>query len=194
MDSSLPAHFSELAAVDLIGLGLVGVLVILGLWRGLWWQVLRLVGVVAAVIVARVFSPETAAWISEQWPDLEGRLAHGVAWFGIFLLALGAASMLGLLGQRLLEAMQLGLANRLGGGILGAATGLVMHLAGVVILCQLAPAAFVERHVAGTYTERVVDAASTRWRVVLGAEAANEVDRLLKGLHAAEPADEDGPR
>ena len=95
MDSSLPAHFSELAAVDLIGLGLVGVLVILGLWRGLWWQVLRLVGVVAAVIVARVFSPETAAWISEQWPDLEGRLAHGVAWFGIFLLALGAASMLG---------------------------------------------------------------------------------------------------
>ena len=170
----------DLAPLDLVGLGLILLLVALGLWRGLWWQVIRLLGLVCAVALARVFSPETAAWISESWPDLEPRLTHGLAWGSVFLLTLGAASILGLLGQKLLEAMQLGLANRLGGAIIGAVTGVTIHLTGLVVLCQLAPESFVARHVPGTYSERLIESAGSRWRVVLGAEAANEIDRLLR--------------
>ena len=169
----------ELAALDIVGLSIVGILILLGLWRGLWWQVIRLLGLVAAVALARVFSPETALWISESWPDLSPRLAHGTAWVSVFLLTLGAASLLGLLGQRILEAMQLGLANRLGGAVVGAVTGVLVYLAALVMFCQLAPEGFVAEHVPGTYSERLVDAAGRRWRVVLGAEAARELERVF---------------
>ena len=170
----------DLAPLDWVGVGLVVILVVLGLWRGLWWQVIRLLGVVAAVAAARILSPEGAEWIHEQW-ELDPRFANGAAWLGIFLLALGAATLLGVFGQRLLEAMQLGFVNRLGGGVAGAATGLLLHVVGLVVVCQLSSEAFVERYVSGTYSERLVEAASSRWRVVLGAEAAGEVDRLLEG-------------
>ncbi len=170
----------NLAPLDIFGLGLILVLVALGLWRGLWWQVIRLLGLVCAVALARVFSPETSAWISESWPDLQPRLAHGIAWAAVFLLTLGAASLLGLLGQKLLEAMQLGLANRVGGAIIGAATGVIIHVSALVFVCQLAPESFVAKHVPGTYSERLLESAGSSWRVVLGAEAADEVQRVFQ--------------
>jgi len=177
MDSYASA-ITSLAPLDMVGLGLIGALVALGLWRGLWWQVIRLIGVVLAVALARIFSPEAATWIGETWPDLSPRLTQGLAWFSIFVLALGAASILGLLGQRLLEAMQLGIVNRLGGGLAGAVTGMLLHLAALIAIVQLAPEPFVERHVAGTVSGRLVDMAGNRWRVVIGAEAANQIDQL----------------
>ena len=170
---------SQLAPLDLVGAVLVSALLALGAWRGLWWQVIRLAGVVLAVVAARLFAERGALWIGENWPDLPLRAAHGISWVGFFLLALGASSLLGLLGQRLLEIMQLGLLNRVAGGLLGAATGFLLHVALLMGLCQLAPPNFVETHVAGTVSENVVDVVGSRWRVVLGAEAAAEVDRLL---------------
>jgi uncharacterized membrane protein required for colicin V production len=188
MERTLHA-LQELAPVDVVGLCIVALLVILGLFRGLWWQVIRLVGLCAAVAVARLASPGLAAWELRAWPELPPRLAQGSAWLIVFLLALGAASLLGLLGQRILEAIQLGWANRFAGGILGAVTGLVLHAAALVVMCQLGPAGFVERHVAGSHSERLVQAVGSRWKVVLGAEASAEVDRLLR---QAAPAAADG--
>jgi membrane protein required for colicin V production len=174
----------NLAPLDIVGLSIVGLLVLLGLWRGLWWQVIRLLGLVAAVALARVFSPEVGLWISETWTELSPRLAHGTAWVSVFLLTLGAASILGLIGQRILEAMQLGLANRLGGAVVGALTGVLVHLAALVVFCQLAPEGFVADHVPGTYSERLVNATGNRWRVVLGAEAADEIQRVFDRMPA----------
>ena len=184
--SSLITSLRELAPIDLVGLGLVTALFLLGIWRGLWWQVIRLAGLILAVALARVFSPETAVWILEWWTDLSPRVAHGIAWASVFLLTLGAASILGLLGQKILETMQLGLVNRAGGAVAGALTGALVHLTLLVFVCQLAPGAFVTQHVAGTYSDQVLDKVSSQWRVVLGAEAAGEVDRLL-GREAPEP-------
>ena len=42
------------------------------------------------------------------------------------------------------------------------------------------PERFVAEHVSGTYSERLVDAAGSRWRVVLGAEAADELERVFR--------------
>ena len=169
----------ELAGLDMVGLGLVGVAVILGLARGLWWQLIRLAGIVAAIVFARTFSEEGAAWIAERWPEISPRLAQGGAWIGLFLAAMIAATLLGMVGHRLLEAMQLGLANRLGGGLLGAATGVIMHLALIVGLVQLAPTSFVEKTVAGTYSEQLYQVAEDRWQGVLNPVAAAEVKRLF---------------
>ena len=185
MNSSLPQTASEgfdLAALDIVGLVVLGLLVLLGLWRGLWWQVIRLVGVVAAVALARAFGAGLAEPIAERWPDVSSRLAYGIAWIGIFLVTMGAATLLGLLGTKLLAAMQLGLVNRVGGGVAGAVTGILIHVAVLVALVQLAPEEFVGRAVAGTYSEKLYDAVGSRWPVVINpsADAAAEVDLLLE--------------
>ena len=179
---------SSLAPLDMLGLGLVLLLLLLGVWRGLWWQVIRLVGLVIAVGVARVLAPEASAWILENSSDLSPRVAHGVAWGAIFMLTLGAATILGMLGQRLLEAMKLGVLNRAGGALAGAVTGVVVHLAILVALSQLAPEEFVSKHIGGTYSSELLDRAGSQWRVALGAEAASEVDRLIgDGLKRSQP-------
>ena len=176
MSLSLPTW---LAPVDLFGSVLVLLLLVMGLVRGLWWQVIRLVGVVLAVLAARILGASLAGMISGFWPELSSRASHGAAWATIFLLTLGAASLLGLFGQRVLEAMKLGLANRAAGALAGAATGVLVHVALVVVLCQLAPPLFVGRYVAGTFSERLYAEVAQRWPGVLGVEAAQEVERVL---------------
>ena len=173
MSPSLPTW---LAPVDLFGSVLVLVLLVLGLVRGLWWQVIRLVGVALA------------GMISGFWPQLSSRASHGAAWASVFVLTLGAASLFGIFGQRVLEAMKLGLANRAAGALAGALTGVLVHVALVVVLCQLAPPPFVGRYVAGTFSERLYARLAQRWPGVLAAEAALEVERVLEpgSQHASE--------
>jgi uncharacterized membrane protein required for colicin V production len=167
------------APLDLVGLCLVVVLAGLGLYRGLWWQAIRLVAVTLAVVAARMLGPQVAVRLHDIWPELSLRVGNGIAWGAVFLAALLAGSLLGLLGQRLLEAMQLGLANRLAGGVVGAVTGLCAHVVLVVLLCQLTPSSFLGQHVVGTYSERLYSAIGQRFPVVLAADAADEVDRAL---------------
>jgi uncharacterized membrane protein required for colicin V production len=169
----------ELAGLDVLGAVIVLVLFLLGMARGLWWQLIRLAGIVAAVVLARGFGNRGAEWIQRVWPEIEPRMAHGVAWIALFLVGMGVAMLLGMLGHRLLEALQLGLVNRVTGGILGAATGLVAHIALVMALCQLAPKSFVEQKVAGTYSDRLYQATGARWKGLLNPVAAAEVERLL---------------
>jgi uncharacterized membrane protein required for colicin V production len=177
----------DLAWIDGVGLGIVGAFLILGFVRGLWWQVIRAAGLFAAVIVARAASPALAGWVAHQWPDLSTRSANGIAWGALFLIALCAATLLGILGRRLLEVMQLGLADRLGGAAVGAVTGLGLHVALLVLLCQLGTEAYVARTLGGTRSERVVDAVGARYPVVLGKEAGAEVDLLLQRARALAP-------
>ena len=169
-----------IAPLDLGGVLVIALLLLLGLARGLWWQVIRLLGVTAAVLTARWLGPPVAARLLATWTDLESRTAHGIAWGGLFLLALLLASFLGILGQRTLEAMKLDLANRIAGGCAGAATGLGVHVAVVLILCQIAPAPALHRYVAGTYSERLYGTLGLRWPVALASDPAQEVDQVLE--------------
>jgi len=199
MDPALPASAASsasaplgtlgtLATLDWVGLGLIVLLVALGVWRGLWWQVVRLLGIVAAVALARGLSGGFAERISALWPELSPRLANGVAWISIFLVAMAVAALLGLLGNKVLQVMQLGLANRVGGGFAGLLTGLLLHGAVLIVLCQLAPEPFVGRVVAGSYSERLVGVAGERFPVLMTDEAAREVRRLLDRDPAAPAA------
>lgn len=168
------------APLDLVGLGLVTILLVLGLYRGLWWQVMRLVGLTLSVLAARAIGAPLALKLMQLFPELEPRTAHGLAWLTLFLTALLACALLGILGQRMLEAMKLDLANRLAGGVAGAATGFSAHVVVVVLLCQLAPPRMLGKYVVGTYSERVYAALGGRRPVVLAAEAAREVDHALE--------------
>lgn len=172
---------TNLAVIDMIGLGLVGILAVLGIWRGLWWQVIRLAGVFAAVVLARAFGAGLGELLLEKWPDLSPRLAHGIAWIGVFVVTMGAATILGILGNRLISAMALGFANRLGGALAGVVTGLLIHIAVIVGICQLAPENFVSRVLTGSWSEQLYEAVGSRWPVVIDGESADEVDDFLEG-------------
>ncbi len=166
-------------ALDLVGLGLIVVLLLLGLYRGLWWQVIRLVGVALSVLVARAAGAPLAQRLMALFSELEPRMAHGLAWGTLFLTTLLACALLGLLGQRMLEAMKLDLANRFAGACAGAATGFFLHIVLVVLVCQLAPERVLGKYVAGTRSERLYTVLGIQRPVVLASEATEDVDRIL---------------
>lgn len=166
--------------LDLIGLVLVVVLFVLGAVRGLWWQVIRLVGVTLSVCVARAFGARLAERVLVFFPELTPRSAHGIGWGVLFLLALLAFALLGLLGQRMLEAMKLDLANRLGGALAGALTGLCLHVAVVVLLVQLATPSWLGRHASGSYSEHIYTSLGLRRPVVMASEAVHEVEQIYE--------------
>ena len=68
----------SLSWLDTFGLVIVGVMLLLGAFRGLWWQVIRLVGLVGAVAIARALSPKLAPHLAEQFPDLPSRVGFGI--------------------------------------------------------------------------------------------------------------------
>ena len=90
MENSL----AELAWIDIVGLVLVGGSLVLGIFCGLWWQIIRLVGLVGAVLLARGLSPSLAPLLEEAAPSLGPRYAAGVVWLSVFVLGLIAATLL----------------------------------------------------------------------------------------------------
>lgn len=173
-----PPTASDLAWIDLVGLGLVGLFGLLGAFRGLWWQVFRLVGLVAAVGIARAFAPRLAGR-AEDWLSLAPPLAQGLSWLALFLFVLLVASLVGRLGKKTLEAMQLGLADRFGGLLAGAVTGLLLHAAFLVGLTYLAPESWVERTLRGTWSRPVLEVVTTRAPLLVDGEAAARIREFL---------------
>lgn len=171
-------QLTGLAWIDQFGLALAGVFLLLGVWRGLWWQVVRLLGVVAAVALARGLSPRFAPGVQETL-ELDATVAHGLAWMALFLAGLVVASLFGMIGKRTLEAMQLGLVDRAGGAVAGLLTGIVLHLAVLVVLIALAPGGWATRQIEGTRSAFLLDAFSQKAHVLVDAQAAERFPPLL---------------
>jgi uncharacterized membrane protein required for colicin V production len=172
---SFPIPGLDLPWIDQVGILLVIAFLVLGIWRGLWWQVVRLAGVVAAVAVARAFTPRFVDPIRESFPELSDSVAHGTVWFVLFLGGLVAASVLGLIGKRALETMQLGLVDRLGGGLAGALTGAILHAAALVVLTALAAPDWSQRALQGTRSAFFLGALSQKAHLLVDAHAAERL-------------------
>lgn len=163
--------------VDQVGLFLVLCFILLGIWRGLWWQVIRLVGVVASVVLARSLAPRFVPSVEAAFPEfaeMSAGVAYGVVWTALFLAGLVVASVLGMLGKRALQAMQLGLVDRAGGAVAGAATGVLVHCALLVVLGQTAPA-FSERTLEGSRSAFLLSALSQKAHLLVDAQAAERM-------------------
>jgi uncharacterized membrane protein required for colicin V production len=170
---------SGLMNVDLVGLGLVAVFALLGAWRGLWWQLLRLVGLAAAVLTARSLEPSVSGLVEGRLSDLDPRVLHGVVWLVLFLATGALFAMLGKLGKRMLEAMQLGLLDRVGGAVAGITTGLVLHAALLAALVQIASDAFLAQHLHHSYSEKLVQLAGVEQPFLFRAERGHAVHQRL---------------
>lgn len=144
----------------------------IGAVRGLAWQVVRLVGVVAALAVARALAPRAASWVGARFPGLEDRAAHAVAWCATLALALALVSVLLRLVREDEVAPQLGLVDRAGGALAGALAAVVLHVGIVVAVCGLGPREWSIATLSGTQSQRLFAAWTQRVPLFVDAQAA----------------------
>jgi membrane protein required for colicin V production len=123
--------FDNLGWVDLTLLALLGLSVLIGLVRGLVFELMALVGWVVAYVSAQAFSPQALPYVPIGAPG--SALQLGVAFVATFIVVLVAWSLLARLVRLGLHATPLTLIDR----VMGAGFGL---LRGGVLLLVLATA------------------------------------------------------
>ncbi|MBL8863398.1 MAG: CvpA family protein [Planctomycetes bacterium] len=159
--------------LDLFGFGLIVLFVVLGARRGLWWQLVRLLGLAAVIAVARALVPRLAPALGEALPELDPRIASGLVWLSILALGLALVALVGRLGKAAIEAAQLGLVDRAGGALAGALSGVLLHGLIVLLLVLLGPLEWARSAVQDTRSERLFDTLGRRLS-------------LLEDVHASE--------
>jgi membrane protein required for colicin V production len=128
---------SQLGWVDWALLAVLVASVVVGLWRGLVFEVLSLAGWVVAFIAAQAFAPGVAAVLPIGVPG--SALNHGVAFALTFLLALIVWALGSRLLRLIIHATPLQPVDRMLGGVFGLARGAVLLLA-VATVVMLSPA------------------------------------------------------
>lgn len=131
----------ELGWVDVTALSVIAVFFVVGLFKGFVWQVSRVAILVVAYIVAGRFGADLGAWLA-QWmgsptpsPEQQETSIY-LAYVAIFLGVLIVLSLLALLLQKLVRKAGMTFFDRLGGGVVGIATGgaVVLFLLAVVLM------------------------------------------------------------
>jgi uncharacterized membrane protein required for colicin V production len=157
--------------LDLVGIGLVALFALLGARRGLWWQLVRLLGLAAILAVARALAPRLVPGLVAALPTLDPRLASGLVWLAILALGLAVVALVGKLGRETIEAAQLGFVDRAGGALAGFLSGALLHAAFVLLLVLLAPAEFAREAVRDTRSARLYDTLGRRVTLLEDAHA-----------------------
>jgi membrane protein required for colicin V production len=121
-----------LTAVDWILLAVLGLSMLMGLWRGLVQEVLSLAGWVAAFFVAQIYAPQAAAWLPMEGSSQMLRYAAGFV--AVFIAVLIATVLVSFVIKKLASAVGLGPLDRLLGSVFGLLRGLVILLAVTVVV------------------------------------------------------------
>ncbi|MBX3608174.1 MAG: CvpA family protein [Piscinibacter sp.] len=118
--------------VDLVLAAVLLISVVIGLWRGVVFEVLSLLGWVAAWFAAQWFAPQVAQWLPVGAPG--SALNLGAAFALTFIGALIAWTLAARLIRLLLHATPLSLVDRLLGAVFGVLRGVVLLLALAVVV------------------------------------------------------------
>jgi uncharacterized membrane protein required for colicin V production len=160
--------------IDLVGLATVVTFLGLGIKHGLVWQVTRLLGMLLAVVIARSVSPAiTPKFVGAL--DLPERACQGIVWLLTFLACLMIASGIGMVGKRALQAVQLGPMDRTGGALAGAATGMVVHSALMILLMSVGSTRWAAHTFEGSHSAVLLDNLSRKSNFLLNAQAAERI-------------------
>jgi len=126
---------ATIAPIDLVVAAIVATAVLRGLWLGLIREAFSIAALAGAVIAVRLFADPAGAWLAAEAAamgyalgDWTARIAAAVLLVVVVLAGVGIAGRMIRRGAR---AVGLGFADRLGGGVLGAAEGLLV--AGLVV-------------------------------------------------------------
>ena len=121
-----------ISAVDWILLAVLGLSLLLGLWRGIVQEVLSLVGWVAAFYVSQMYAPMAAAWLPMEGSSQMLRYAAGFV--VVFVAVLIATVLVSWVVKKLVSAVGLGPLDRLLGSLFGLMRGVVILLAVTVFV------------------------------------------------------------
>ena len=121
-----------LSAVDWILLAVLGLSLLLGLWRGIVQELLSLAGWVAAFYVSQMYAPMAAAWLPMEGSSQMLRYAAGFV--VVFIAVLVATVLISWVVKKLISAVGLGPLDRLLGSVFGLMRGVVILLAVTVFV------------------------------------------------------------
>lgn len=119
--------FHSVELVDWIAGAILVIAILRGLFLGLIRQVVSIASLLAAAVVVRRYTPEMASWMTRSsHGGIEPALAPWLAGAALALGTLLVGALLGRLLRRGAQMAWLGLPDRLGGAVLGAAEGVLV--------------------------------------------------------------------
>jgi membrane protein required for colicin V production len=121
---------------DIIILTVVGLSILLGMRKGLTRQVVGLIGVVGGYFIAMRFYE---SFVTKFLKGFSPTTGHIIAFLGIFVACIVAASIIGWIIGGLMNITGLGILNRIGGALLGGVKGCFIVAVAVVGLIAFLP-------------------------------------------------------
>ncbi len=169
---------------DGVILAIIAISMLFGVFRGLVREAFSLAGWVAAYLVARIFGAAAELLLVDYIATPSLRLA--AAWGGLFVVTLLLAALAGYMVQSLMEQAGAGGVNRALGGVFGFVRGLIVVLAGLVLL-----APFVSRD--AWWKEAALPQQFMRYEL-LGRELKQKVVQAAKDAGREKPAEDESAR
>jgi len=120
-----------MAALDWIFVAVLLASMLIGAWRGLVFEVLSVLGWVAAFFAAQWLAADMAAWLPMGSTD--GAIRHAAGFVAVFVLAVFACGFVAWLAKKLIEAVGLRPADRTLGAVFGVVRGLVLVLVAAAV-------------------------------------------------------------
>ncbi|MFC5605666.1 CvpA family protein [Variovorax soli] len=121
-----------MAPLDWIAVAVLGVSMLIGIWRGLLFEVITLMGWVAAFALAQWFATPVAAWLPAGEPDAAWR--YPAAFVLIFIAVAFGVGLLASLIRTLVKAAGLRPVDRTLGAVFGLARGALTLLVAAVVV------------------------------------------------------------
>ncbi len=130
------ATVASIATIDWVLLAVLGLSLLVGLWRGLVFEVLSVLGWVAAFFLAQWFAPDVAALLPLS--SASQSIRYAAAFVLTFIVAVFVAGLLASIVRKMVAAVGLRPVDRLLGGVFGLVRGLVLLLA-VAVAISMTP-------------------------------------------------------
>lgn len=191
-DSStgLIAALQNLGWIDKTALGVLLVFCVMGLFKGLVWQVSRIGILIAAYLVSGQFGHDVAELLHRTGGQTAADPGPAdttiyLAYCLLFVAVLVVLSLLAMAVKKLVDKAGLGFFDRVGGGVLGVATGACVVLAMVFAINMFFPQSELARAAERSHSQRF----SRRAIEWLG----TAVDDDLRGVLALHPLRADAP-
>lgn len=127
----------DLAPLDWVFVAVLAASFVVGAWRGLVYEVLSVLGWVAAFVVAQWLAPQAAALLPIERAPEAGRYAVGFV--AVFILVVFAGGLLAWLTKKLVDSVGLRPIDRGLGALFGLLRGAVLLLV-VAIVINMSPA------------------------------------------------------
>jgi membrane protein required for colicin V production len=115
---------------DIIVLSVIGIVTLIGLWKGMMKQLFGLLGVIAGYVLAMRFYQPGSKFLTSLHPTT----ARALSFIALFLACILMAHLLGWGAGRIFAISKLGFLNRIGGGLLGFLKGCIIVSVAVMVL------------------------------------------------------------